>query len=402
MMIALSERLSCLFHPFFIRFPCCASFISLGTSVASIAPLLPRINLPQEVSAVRYPRRLYRTDDQGELIEPNQNIQNLWLWVERFQNEFARQNRSPQTIIEYGYDLASLLSYMDELRLDSFRQVDSRVLRDYLDWLRLNEELSAVTLNRRLACLRSFFKYLSDEKVIENDPAQSIRKAKQRRQAGHTYLMAEEAAQLLSSIDSKQRFAKRDLAMISLMLFCGLRISEVAALNVSDLRFREGVISIHGKGNKMRELPISEHLEEILLAYLQERQPAKQNRGRDASGGEAQTPMELAKRQINRELESGEPLFLSSRHSRITTRAIRMTVDKYVQHIDIEDGKHISPHKLRHTFATLLYLNGADINVLSELLGHASLSTTQIYAAVDQDRKRQAMAAHPLLPDQNR
>ncbi|MCL2549283.1 MAG: site-specific integrase, partial [Symbiobacteriaceae bacterium] len=102
---------------------------------------------------MRYPQRLYHLE--GDItVEPSASIQSMWSWVERFQNECARLNRSPQTIIEYGYDLASLIEYLDHIPLSSFAEADSRILRDYLDWLRLNAEVSTVTLNRRLACLR--------------------------------------------------------------------------------------------------------------------------------------------------------------------------------------------------------------------------------------------------------
>ena len=345
---------------------------------------------------MRYPRRLYTTSPTGDMLEPSRNVQQLWLWVERFQNEYARQNRSAQTIIEYGYDLASLVCYMDEMKVQSFNNVDSRFLRDFLDWLRLKEEISPVTLNRRLACLRSFFRYLLEEGIIDENPAAAIRKAKQQKTASHTYLIADEAAQLLDQVDGNQRFAKRDLAMIALMLFCGLRISEVASLDIEDIRFREQVLVVHGKGNKIRELPLDPHISQILQDHLAER--GKVHSSSKSPDADNRSPMELAKRQLNNQREAGSPLFLSSRHTRITTRAIHMVVQQHVSHIDVENGKHISPHKLRHTFATLLYLNGADINVLRELLGHVDLSTTQIYAAVDQDRKKQAMASHPLLP----
>ena len=346
---------------------------------------------------MQYPRSLYTKDDQGKLIEPSEQTQTLWFWVERFQNEYARQNRSPQTIIEYGYDLASLLNFLAEKQISAYEQVTSNMLREYLDWLRLKDELSAVTINRRLSCIRSFFNFLREEKIIIIDPARDIKKAKQRKQAGHTYLISDEAKELLQSVDTEQNFGKRDLAMIVLMLFCGLRVSEVAALNISDIRFREKLLVVHGKGDKVRELPLDIFTLDTISAYLEVRPKPllKPSPLHDADA----SPMDIARKQARNLSEEKDALFLSVKRSRITTRAIRMIVDKYVDKIDLENGKRISPHKLRHTFATLLYLNGADINVLRELLGHADLSTTQIYAAVDQERKKQAMAAHPLLQE---
>ncbi|MCL2498344.1 MAG: tyrosine-type recombinase/integrase [Symbiobacteriaceae bacterium] len=345
---------------------------------------------------MRYPRRLYRLNSEGELQEPSEAVCAMWLWVERFQNEYAHRNRSPQTIIEYGYDLAALLAYLEAAQVLSLPEVTSRVLRDYLDDMRLREQISAVTLNRRLSCIRSFFKYLVEEKVIPHDPARDIRKAIERRPAAHTYLLADEARQLMEVIDSQHRFARRDKAIIALMLFCGLRVSEVATLDIADIRFREQVLVVRGKGNRVRELPLDSYILDLLELHLEVRNTPL-TRKQPPPGNT--TPMEAARRQLHAGKSSSGALFLSTRRTRITPRAIRMLVEKYIQAVDLDSPKNISPHKLRHTFATLLYLNGADLNVLRELLGHTSLSTTQIYTAVDQDHRRNAMAAHPLLPE---
>jgi len=347
---------------------------------------------------MKYPRRLYQVAANGQLEEPPVAVQEMWQWVERFQNDLARQNRSPLTIIEYGYDLAALIDYLQSVRLTSYIEVSRRTLLDYLDWMRLQQELSAVTLNRRLACVRTFFKFLHREEVIEHNPAADIPKARQRMQASHTYLLASEAQELLAAIDNSRPYAHRDRGMIALMLFCGLRVSEVAAMNIHDLRPREGVLLVRGKGNKLRELPLEDHLWQILEAYLQVRKEPKPPKRRSADEEGEATPMVLAKRQVSQGDGNVDALFISKHRRRISSRAIHLIVAKYMQTLELDSGKSISPHKLRHTFATLLYLNGADLNVLRELLGHQNLATTQIYAAVDQERKRKAMSAHPLLP----
>lgn len=348
---------------------------------------------------MRYPKQLYSKSEEGELLEPSLAVMEMWHWVERFQNEYARQNRSPTTIIEYGYDLAGLIAYLQKNAMTSFTAVTSRTLRDYLDWLRLNNGLATVTLNRRLATLRSFFRFLREEEVIEHNPALDVRKARERRKESHTYMLADEARQLLGLIgdqdDSTYPFCKRDLAMISLMLFCGLRVSEVASLNVGDIRFRERVLVVRGKGNKVRELPLEDHILDTLHQHLDSRLIPKASK-REAADTTL-TPSERAKKQLAAAETSQEALFLSSFRSRISTRGIRSVLARYMKDVDLDSSKNISPHKLRHTFATLLYLNGVDINVLRELLGHADLSSTQIYAAVDKDRRRLAMEAHPLL-----
>lgn len=348
---------------------------------------------------MQYPDRLYRFDQEGNKIEPDQPMLALWQWVERFQNEYARQNHSPLTIIEYGYDLAGLVVYLRNKKILDFNDVDDLVLRDYLDYLRISQDLAAQTMNRHLSTFRSFFRFLLEQRIVEQNPAASIRYARLgKTSGGHTYLLQSEAAQLLQVADNQSRFAKRDLAMIALMLFCGLRISEVAGLNKSDIRWGEKKLIVRGKGNKIRELPLNDYVLKILHDYLQVR--PEPNPGKKLKPGS--TPIEHARKALaEKDGSAQDALFVSSHLRRISTRGIRDAVDRAMEHVELEDsGKRITPHKLRHTFATLLYLNGADINVLKELLGHADLSSTQIYAAVDQQHMQQAIHKHPLLPEQ--
>lgn len=352
----------------------------------------------KEVLPMNYPERLYRIDAEGNLIEPDAEILGLWKWVERFQNEYARQNHSPLTIIEYGYDLAGLVMYLRNKNISDFQNVDSLTLRDYLDYLRLNHDLSAKTMNRHLSTFRSFFRFLWEQRIITQNPATGIRYARlTKTTGGHTYLMQSEAKQLLKASEDQTRFAQRDLAMIALMLFCGLRISEVAGLNRGDIRWTEQLLIVRGKGNKIRELPMNEYVLKLLNDYLKVRPQPRYRKKRPAS----ETPMDHARKQLEEKVGGQEEaLFISSHLRRISTRGIRDVVDKAMEKVVLDDPtKRITPHKLRHTFATLLYLNGADINVLKDLLGHADLSSTQIYAAVDQQRKQQAMHRHPLLPE---
>ncbi len=337
-------------------------------------------------------------DAEGNRLDPDAETLALWHWVERFQNEYARQNHSPLTIIEYGYDLATFVIYLRLQKISAFAQVDSLILRDFLDYLRLSQDLSPKTLNRHLSTYRSFFRFLYEEHQITINPAVNIRYAKLTKNSGsHIYLEQEEAAQLLTSMAEESRFAKRDLAMVGLMLFCGLRISEVAGLNLTDVKWHDMLLIVHGKGNKIREIPLTEYVLKLISDYLQVRpNPAAfKHKQIDAA------PMDYARKQLEEQAgENKDALFISSKLRRITTRGIRGVVEKAVAKLDLEDpSKRITPHKLRHTFATLLYLNGADINVLKELLGHTDLSSTQIYAAVDQKHKQQAMVRHPLLPE---
>lgn len=345
-----------------------------------------------------YPDKLFRIDAEGNKLEPDAETLALWHWVERFQNEYARQNHSPMTIIEYGYDLAALVMYLRMQKISAFAQVDSLMLRDFLDYLRLSQDLSPKTLNRHLSTYRSFLRFLYEQHVIPANPAVNIRYAKLTKNTGsHIYLEQEEAAQLLTVMEEESRFAKRDLTMVGLMLFCGLRISEVAGLNLTDVKWHEMLLVVHGKGNKIREIPLNEYVLKLISDYLHVRPTPATTKHKQIDAA----PMDYARKQLNEQAgENKDALFISSKLRRITTRGIRGVVEKAVAKLDLEDSsKRITPHKLRHTFATLLYLNGADINVLKELLGHTDLSSTQIYAAVDQKHKQQAMYRHPLLPE---
>lgn len=344
------------------------------------------------------PENLYQRDADGHPTSPSVNVVALWPAVERFQREFARQNRSANTITEYGYDLTAFIGFLDMHGLSDWRSVTRQTIRDFLDELRLLNDLSAVTLNRRLACLRSFFKFLVEENVVEQNPAALVKKAKMPRNlTGHVYMSASEARQLLHAPDPEHVFAKRDLAMLAVMLFCGLRVSEVSGLNIESIKREEMVLRVHGKGNKIRDIPLEPMVLRLLDDHLATR-PAAKVKSDDSTPSLSPTSAAAKRKQAAREEQERNALFLSKNLTRITPRAIRMMVDKYMGGVELADtSKHISPHKLRHTFATLLYLNGTDINVLKELLGHADLSSTQIYAAVDKERKRKAVAKHPLL-----
>ncbi len=352
------------------------------------------------VSPMSIPENLYQRDSDGHATAPSANVVALWPAVERFQREFARQNRSANTITEYGYDLTAFIGFLDMHGIAEWPSVDRQVIRDFLDELRLLNDLSPVTLNRRLACLRSFFKFLVEENIVSQNPAALVKKAKMPRNlTGHVYMNASEARQLLQAPDLEHPFARRDLAMLAVMLFCGLRVSEVSGLNIESIKREDMMLRVHGKGNKIRDIPLEPMVLRLLDDHIATRPSAKVKADVSTPPSVSPTSAAAKRKQVVREEHERNALFLSKNLTRITPRAIRMIVDKYMGAVELSDpSKHISPHKLRHTFATLLYLNGTDINALKELLGHADLSSTQIYAAVDKERKRDAISRHPLLP----
>jgi site-specific recombinase XerD len=261
----------------------------------------------------------------------------------------------------------ALLDWFD-IEIDRLRKED---VVAFFAFLESTKEVSRATLLRRLACLRQFFRLISREglplapEVVErlNDmripPERKVPVA----------LSEDEVLGFLRSIDNV-----RDRAIIVVMVFMGLRVSEVVQLNVNDIQPGQPGITIRGKGAKERYVPIHPQVHDAVQAYLAVRVDAMAD-------------------------EYGEPLFVSNRKKRIDTSTIRRFIKRYslsVGELEARKKSKLSPHKFRHTFATLLLSNGVDIRYIQELLGHQHLSTTEIYTAVRAAELDAAIAQHPL------
>jgi len=226
--------------------------------------------------------------------------------------------------------------------------------------------LSPVSYARKEATLRSFFRYLfAKAEVLADDPMKSLDTPKKRRTQPR-YLTEEEAVRLLSAVDGPNR--DRDYCMLVLLLNCALRISELTGLNLGDIR-PDGTLRISGKGGKMRTVYLNDACAEALSDWLPRRRPVP-------------GPHEQA-------------VFLSRNHGRISSDAVQALVKKHLQAAGI-DPTGLSPHKLRHTAATLMLRAGVDVRALQEVLGHSSISTTQIYTHIDNENLRVAARANPL------
>ncbi|MDT8442231.1 MAG: tyrosine recombinase XerC [Desulfuromonadales bacterium] len=278
----------------------------------------------------------------------------------------VERNYSPRTREAYGHDLAGFVAFLDVhggASAERLGRVDNLLLRRYL--AELHKSNQRTTIARKLSALRSFFRFLVREGLLAVNPTEGMATPKLNRYLPKT-LSVDEASALMEHGRPPDLLGLRDRAIVELLYSSGLRISELTGLDVGDLDLKEQLVRVLGKGRKERIVPVGRKAAAALVAYL------------DARGLPA----------------DDEPLFVNVRNGRLTARSIQRHLKTRLLTAGIL--KDISPHALRHTFATHLLDGGADLRAIQELLGHASLSTTQRYTQVSVD---QLMAvydkAHP-------
>lgn len=301
----------------------------------------------------------------------------------------AARGRSEGTVKEYFYDIRQFLRYMrvrkeglaveslDEVDIDSvdgdlLRKIEKADIYAYISYLDRERKNNSRTKFRKISSVRSFFDYLTYKvDLLEKNPAENIDMPKMEKSLP-VYLTLEESIRLLRSIQNfkqKNIFRLRDYAIAMLFLNCGLRLSELASLNVKDLN-KDRTLRIIGKGSKERLVYLNDNVERSIDAYLL---------ARKAEG-----------------LADEEPLFLSMRKTRMSNRSIQHMLEKHLKNAGFDTRKY-TVHKLRHTAATLIYQFGdEDLKSLQEILGHESISTTQIYTHVNLEDIRHTMNQNPL------
>ncbi|HYI09480.1 MAG TPA: tyrosine recombinase XerC [Thermoanaerobaculia bacterium] len=266
------------------------------------------------------------------------------------------RNVSPNTIHAYRDDLESFVAFLcndyftmgrDQLDL---RKVDHLTIRSYLAHLS-RRKLARASMARHLSALRSFFKYLVREELVEMNPARTVATPKREKHLP-AVMQTADVALLIEQPDLSTPLGVRDAAFLELMYGSGLRISELVGVDIDDLELRAKLVKVRGKGSKERIVPFGSKAEAALRAWL-------------AIRGEIVSDVEE------------QAVFVNHRGKRITTRSVARHFDRYVKQAALREG--ISPHTLRHSFATHLLNAGADLRGIQELLGHASLSTTQKY-----------------------
>lgn len=294
-----------------------------------------------------------------------------------FVQYLRNRNVSPHTLTAYANDVATLLDLTAQLRqkpVDALKpsDVDAFAIRAFLGELH-RQRISASSSARKLSAARTFVRFLRREDLIEGDPAALIA-APRRAETIPAHLTLEEMNRLLEMPDTSHSLGRRDRAILELFYASGLRLSELVGVDMEDVNVSGRMVRVTGKGRKQRLVPFNTSTAAAIKAYLKDRGAMGAKGARGTRGARAPLP-----RRSGKAAKAG--LFLNYRGGRLSTRSVDRLVRRYVAQCGAKFG--ISPHALRHSFATHLLANGADLRAIQELLGHARLSTTQRYTHVN-------------------
>ena len=282
---------------------------------------------------------------------------------------------SANTLAAYRRDLRRYVGFCDKRDIRAPADVDDATVRSFIasvsasTWGEDEHPYSARTVARTLSAVRSFHRFLLREGVVDRDPATGVVQPKLPRALPHP-LPLDDVMRLMEAPDPTSMAGLRDRAILELLYGAGLRISELVGLDVDDIDLEEGFVRVLGKGGKEREVPLGKYSREAIQSYLTRARP----------GFASAT--------------SRGALFLNQRGGRITRQSCARLLATYARASGIE--RHVSLHTLRHSFATHLLEGGADVRVVQELLGHASVATTKIYTLVTKDHLREVYySSHP-------
>ncbi len=304
-------------------------------------------------------------------------------------------NKSPNSIKEYNYDLAMFLKFIKihfrltnetdfnkvkiyDLPFDIVKKIELDDIHAFLGYLTTTFNSKSATRARKISTIRIFFKYLSQDAskkfLLDHNPALNLKTPKKDKRLPK-YLSLDDSKRLLDVASNEDnRNCERDFAITTLFLNCGMRLSELVGININDIDFEDCKLNVIGKGNKERTIYLNKACMKALSSYLNVR------------------PKIVDKDNKN----SDKALFLSERKERISNRTVQYIINKELMEAGLDSRKY-SVHKLRHTAATLMYQYGeVDIRALQELLGHESISTTEIYTHVNSDQVRSAVERNPL------
>jgi len=307
---------------------------------------------------------------------PETQADSLHSELEQFTQHLKyERNVSPHTLRNYLSDLEQFRQHLfniekrDDIAVD---QIDRLTIREWMASLHGDHKKASVA--RKLASLRTFFQFLIREGKIESNPAKLVATPKIERKLPN-HLSIDDAVRFIETPDINTDLGRRDRAILEFLYATGIRVSELVGINLTDIDFRERMVRVTGKRKKQRIVPFGEPAAQSLMHYLENSRSIFLNAAPEA------------KRDLN-------AVFLHRRGGRLTTRSVGRMIDKYILRCaDIHD---ISPHSLRHTFATHLLDSGADLRDIQELLGHARLSTTQIYTQVSMEKMIEVYdKAHP-------
>ena len=290
------------------------------------------------------------------------------------QHQATQRNYSPHTIAAYEDDLRQFSAFLKKHYSDrpySIRDIDNVTIRLFLGDC-IEQGFAKRSIARKLACLRSFFRYLTRTKAVDANPAANVSSPRLEKRLP-VYLDEESVAKLMEQPDITTTMGTRDAAILELFYSTGIRLSELINLRIADIDFYDGTARVMGKGSKERIVPFGVPARDALKRYQACRH-------------------ELLPKDAGRDIS--ETFFLTQRGKRLNPKGVNLLVNMYIGRVSEIEKK--SPHILRHSFATHLLNHGADLRAVKELLGHESLSTTQIYTHVSVDRLKKIYAqAHP-------
>lgn len=283
--------------------------------------------------------------------------------VERFLNYLSNRNSgSKHTLDGYARDLNRFVNFMEERGIEEISEVSKLDVLAYTEALKggyLTEKpLSDRSYARALSALRTFYKYLNLHEGIESNPVASF-KVKVRQRSIPEFLTLEEISSLLYSFNLEDPIQLRNRTIIEVMYACGLRLSEISSLRIDKISFDEEILVVLGKGNKERMIPFYPACGQLIQLYLKNARPLWDKQKSDS-------------------------LFINQKGTTLTGRSIETIIKSCCMEAGL--GEPVHPHMIRHSFATHLLDNGADLRLVQQLLGHQNLSTTQIYTHVTVDR----------------
>ena len=307
------------------------------------------------------------TDNKAEtMLDMNESIVLFRRWLA------SEKGYSKHTVYGYSHDLSECVEHMPVNICPS--EVSGSHVRKYIASLRNSN--NPATVGRKLSALRTFFRFLRREKIINHDPLAGISGPK-RDKSIPIFLTVDEVFLLLETPDQRDTLRNRDQAILETLYSTGIRVAELVSTDIDDLDFEAEMLRVRGKGNKERLVPVGRPAAEAINKWLPDR-----------------SQLIKVRYEQKKEFET-EALFINARGGRLTTRSVERFVRKYAERAGIP--QIVTPHALRHSFATHLLEMGADLRSVQELLGHASLSTTQRYTHLTLDHLTEVYdKAHPL------
>ena len=307
---------------------------------------------------------------------------NRYKYEEEFLNHLKNErNYSPMTVDSYHRDIDKFFIFL--LREDcTLDEVDLIVIRNFLTE-EINKGISKRSCKRRLSSLHHFYGYLVQKKYVKLNPFNYITSPKMEKKLPNVLYHEDVQALLKANSERKDEFALRDQAILEVLYYCGVRASELINIELMDINIRNRSLRVFGKGRKERIVPFTTECGESITKYLKDCRPA------------LKTKYDLNPDfDENNQKKEMNYLFLNKDGRQLTLRGLEFILDK----IEEKTGEYVDlhPHLLRHSFATQLLSGGADLRVIQELLGHASINTTQIYTHVSEEKvKKEYLAAHP-------